>query len=86
MHGFFGAADIPGNNNFTPLRFKMFGYVEEQEIFVAINDHVKYHNQPCGIVVAERMDLANVAAKKVKIIYAKSIVSFFLFDIRVLYV
>lgn len=44
-------------------------YDEEQEIFIAINGKVKYHNQPCGMILAARMDLANAAAKKVKIIY-----------------
>lgn len=48
------------------------GYMEEQEIFVAINSKVKYHNQPCGMILADRMDLAIATAKKVKIIYAKS--------------
>lgn len=77
VYAFYGATDIPGENNYTPLRFEKFSFVEPQEIFVAVNGMVKYHNQPCGMVVAERMDLANAAAKNVKIIYAKSIILLF---------
>lgn len=47
------------------------GYVEDEEIFVGINSVVKYYGQPCGVILADRMALANAAVNKVKISYAE---------------
>lgn len=64
---FYGAKDIPGFNNFMPLRFKDFNLVAEQ---VFCSDKLLYHGQPIGIVLAETFDLAYQARKLVKVEYA----------------
>lgn len=71
MHSFYSAKDIPGKNSFIPPQFKVLAYLEDEEIFVGLNSEVKFFSQPCGIILAERMDLANYAATKVKISYGK---------------
>lgn len=71
MHSFYSAKDIPGRNSFIPPYFKLVAYVEDEELFVGIDSEVKYHGQPCGMILADRMDLANAAAKKVKVYYAQ---------------
>lgn len=72
MQAFYSAADIPGKNSFTPATyFQPYGYLEDEEIFIPINGIVKHHSQPCGMIVADRMDIANVAARKVRIMYSR---------------
>lgn len=69
MHCFYSARDIPGKNTFT--RDGLPGIVEEEAIFVEIGAMIQYHGQPCGIIVANSMALANYAATLVKITYKK---------------
>jgi xanthine dehydrogenase/oxidase len=63
---FYGAKDIPGINNFMPLRFEYFNK-EVEEIFCS--DKLLYHGQPVGIVLAETFDLAYKARNFVKVNY-----------------
>ncbi|CRL08599.1 CLUMA_CG021336, isoform A [Clunio marinus] len=64
---FYAAKDIPGLNNFMPLRFKMFN-LKIEEVFC--RDKLLYHGQPVGIVLAETFDLAYKARKFIKIDYS----------------
>ncbi|XP_037034825.1 indole-3-acetaldehyde oxidase-like isoform X2 [Bradysia coprophila] len=66
---FFSAKDIPGKNNFSP---KLFGIVEEEEIFVGENSDILFNGQPAGVILADTFSLANSAASKVKITYVES--------------
>lgn len=63
---FYGAKDIPGLNNFMPLRFEKFNLVVEE---VFCSDKLLYHGQPVGIVLAETFDLAYRARSVVKVEY-----------------
>lgn len=63
---FFGAKDIPGKNNFTPVAIYT-SYVEQ--IFLPISEKVLFNGQPVGIVLADTYVIANRAAKLVKISY-----------------
>jgi xanthine dehydrogenase/oxidase len=63
---FYGAKDIPGLNNFMPLKFKMMN-LKIEEIFCS--DKLLYHGQPIGIVLAETFDLAYKARDLVKVNY-----------------
>lgn len=63
---FYGAKDIPGINNFMPLRFKAFNLKMEQ---VFCSDKLLYHGQPVGIILAETFDLAYHARDFVKVEY-----------------
>ncbi|KAJ6644052.1 Xanthine dehydrogenase [Pseudolycoriella hygida] len=65
---FFSAKDIPGKNNFSP---KLFGIVEEEEIFVGQESDILFYGQPAGVILADTMTLANSAAMKVKITYVE---------------
>lgn len=47
------------------------GYNVDEELFVGIDSRVQHNGQPCGIIIANRMDLAYFAATKVKITYKK---------------
>lgn len=69
VHAFFSAKDIPGNNNFTPLRFKMFNE-EAEEIFCS--ETVLYYGQPLGVILADSVVLANRASKMVDVEYEKT--------------
>ncbi|XP_055707343.1 uncharacterized protein LOC129804238 isoform X2 [Phlebotomus papatasi] len=62
---FFGPKDIPGNNNFSPK--SLMGGVEE----IFCSEKVLFNGQPVGMIVAERFDLAQEAAKLVKITYKR---------------
>lgn len=63
---FFGAKDIPGKNNFTPVA--VYTTVVE-EIFVPIGGKVLFNGQPIGIVLADSYVIAVRAAELVKITY-----------------
>lgn len=69
MRHFFSALDIPGKNDFTPKNFYSHG---TEEIFVGKQSEVLFNGQPAGMILADSMALANLAAKKVKIIYVDS--------------
>lgn len=69
VHSFYSAKDIPGKNSFT--RNALPGMVEDERIFVEIDSIIQYHGQPCGLIVANSMALANHAAAQVKITYKK---------------
>lgn len=45
--------------------------LEDERILVEIDSIIQYHGQPCGIIVANSMALANYAATQVKITYKK---------------
>lgn len=69
VRGFFSAKDIPGVNNFAPIRYKMFNE-EMEEIFCSAT--VLYYGQPLGVVVADSVSLANQAAKLVHVEYEET--------------
>lgn len=72
MEYFFCAKDIPGENNFMPKSIVGgFGSGNVEEIFLSSDKPVLYHGQPVGIILATTFQLANQAAKKVKITYRK---------------
>lgn len=62
---FYSAKDIPGKNNFIPLK-AMLVFAEE-EIFCS--SEVKFYGQPVGIILATSTDLANRAAEFVEVKY-----------------
>lgn len=45
--------------------------VEDEVIFIDIGAMIQYYGQPCGMIVANSMSLANYAATLVKITYKK---------------
>lgn len=51
--------------------FMMLGIIENEVIFVPIDSEVEFYGQPCGIIVAKTMELANLATTKVNITYEK---------------
>lgn len=63
---FYSAKDIPGLNNFMPLRFSFHNFKIEE---VFCSDKLLYHGQPVGIVLAETFDLAYRARNFVKVEY-----------------
>lgn len=63
---FFGAKNIPGKNNFTPIAAFT---TEVEEIFVPIGGKVLFNAQPVGMVLADTFVIAVHAAKLVKITY-----------------
>ncbi|KYN05924.1 PREDICTED: xanthine dehydrogenase/oxidase-like [Cyphomyrmex costatus] len=67
---FFSADDIPGKNLCISAVNEMMS-LSEDELLFAEND-VLYAGQPVGVVVAETQNLANEAAKLVKIKYIES--------------
>lgn len=66
VEAFYGAKDIPGINNFMPLRFKDFHLVVEE---VFCSDKLLYHGQPVGIILAQTFDIAYFARTFVKVEY-----------------
>lgn len=68
---FFSANDIPGENSFMPVNCGVLFVVETEPIFLAIDAQVQFNGQPCGLIVAKTMALANLAATKVEITYEK---------------
>lgn len=73
VYAFYSAKDIPGTNSFVPWRLMHpdLGVVEDEEIFVGLDSMIQYHGQPCGLILANSMALANYAATQVKITYKK---------------
>lgn len=73
MHAFYSAKDIPGKNSFVPFRHvnAFLPYSEDEEVFVGENSTILYNGQPCGIILANSMALANYGASQVKITYKK---------------
>lgn len=63
---FYSAKDIPGLNNFMPLRLPMHN-LKVEEVFCS--DKLLYHGQPIGIILAETFDLAYKARNFVKVNY-----------------
>ena len=64
----FTAKDIPGNNDFTPIFPTLLVTVSEL-LFVDESHEVQFFGQPAGIILADTMELATVAAAKVQITY-----------------
>nr|XP_034832953.1 xanthine dehydrogenase 1-like [Maniola hyperantus] len=62
---FYSAADIPGENSFTPPP-NIFNTINEE---LLCNGEVKYFNQPLGIIVAESQSIAQRAASLVHVTY-----------------
>ena len=77
---FYGAKDIPGINNFMPLRFKEMN-LKIEEVFCS--DKLLYHGQPVGIVLAETFDLAYQARDFVKVEYTFDRAGKFMHKLRV---
>lgn len=69
MIAFYSAKDIPGSNNFTPLKVMLIFAPEE----IFCSSEVKFHGQPVGIIVAESTELAIKAADLVDITYEGSL-------------
>lgn len=63
---FYTAKDIPGTNSFTPSGDLLSPKIEE----LLCNGKVKYYNQPIAIVVAKTRQIADRAAKLVKVKYS----------------
>ncbi|XP_037301126.1 xanthine dehydrogenase/oxidase-like [Manduca sexta] len=64
---FYSAKDIPGLNAFTPNNVVLYTNYEE----VLSSGTIMFYNQPIGIIVAEVQQVANIAAKLVKVTYGK---------------
>lgn len=54
-----------------PVNCGVLFVVETEPIFLAIDAQVQFNGQPCGLIVAKTMALANLAATKVEITYEK---------------
>lgn len=66
---FFSAKDVPGKNAFVSGSNKLMMINEDEILFV--EKDVLYAGQPVGVIVAETHNLANEAAKLVKIKYSE---------------
>lgn len=71
VYAFYSAKDIPGKNSFISIDSSFPGVSEDEKIFLDIGSTVLYNGQPCGMIVARSMELANAAASQVKITYKK---------------
>ncbi|EDS40040.1 aldehyde oxidase [Culex quinquefasciatus] len=67
VHAFYGAKDIPGCNDYMPIKSIQ---PHPEELFCS--GMVKYHGQPIGVIVADTFELANRAGNLVKIKYDKT--------------
>ncbi|XP_039280868.1 xanthine dehydrogenase/oxidase isoform X1 [Nilaparvata lugens] len=65
VQAFYSAKDIPGENNFQPVDWFT---PENEKIFC--DEDVWYAGQPIGVIVADSWDLANRAARLVKVEYS----------------
>lgn len=70
---FFSAKDIPGENSFAPAKYGFIGIKGDEVIFVELDKNVEFYGQPCGVIIAKTMALANSAAAHVEIVYEKSL-------------
>lgn len=71
-------SDIPGEN--VVLSPEVLFIVQKEELFV--EDRVLYHSQPCGVIAAQTFNLAQKAAKLVKITYERANDKTILPDVR----
>uniref|UniRef100_A0A182KGJ4 FAD-binding PCMH-type domain-containing protein n=1 Tax=Anopheles christyi TaxID=43041 RepID=A0A182KGJ4_9DIPT len=62
---FYTAMDIPGNNDFMPVKSEFSPNIEE----VLCSETILFHGQPVGLVVANTFEAAQRAAQKVCINY-----------------
>lgn len=69
VRALFTAKDIPGTNSFIPFKAGLPGISEAEEVFVGVDSEIAYYGQPCAMIVAKSMSLANAAALKVEIVY-----------------
>ncbi|XP_063928230.1 uncharacterized protein LOC135141244 [Zophobas morio] len=65
---FFSKADIPGDNNFTPLGLSYINAKEE----IFCSGRVMYYEQPIGILVGYREDVVQYAINLIELIYDES--------------
>lgn len=70
MIAFFSAKDIPGENSFIPLRTP--NVTESEVIFIELDTEVSFYGQPCGVIIASTLALANSAATLVEIVYERA--------------
>uniref|UniRef100_A0A182SAW1 Aldehyde oxidase/xanthine dehydrogenase a/b hammerhead domain-containing protein n=1 Tax=Anopheles maculatus TaxID=74869 RepID=A0A182SAW1_9DIPT len=63
---FYTAKDIPGNNDFMPVKSEFSPNVEE----VFCSGRILFHGQPVGLLVANTFETAQMAATKVRINYS----------------
>jgi xanthine dehydrogenase/oxidase len=66
VYAFYSAKDIPGINNFMPLKFT-FHHFKVEEVFCS--EKILYHGQPIGMILADSFDLAYKARDLVKVEY-----------------
>lgn len=71
VHSFIGAKDIPGDNTFMPTNVGILGVGEKEEIFLSLDSEVLFHGQPCGLILAKTMSIAEAAVEHVEIGYEK---------------
>ncbi|XP_001864335.2 xanthine dehydrogenase [Culex quinquefasciatus] len=67
VHAFYGAKDIPGCNDYMPIKSI---HPHPEELFCS--GMVKYHGQPIGVILADTFELANKASNLVKISYKRT--------------
>ncbi|XP_050092812.1 uncharacterized protein LOC126575867 [Anopheles aquasalis] len=65
---FYSAQDIPGTNDFMPVKSKFTQNVEE----ILCSKRIQFHGQPVGIIMATDFDQSQLAARKVIINYKAS--------------
>lgn len=70
MVAFFSAKDIPGENSFIALKTAVVS--ESEVIFIELDAKVQFCGQPCGVIVATTLALANSAAARVEIVYERT--------------
>uniref|UniRef100_A0A4Y0BMF0 FAD-binding PCMH-type domain-containing protein n=1 Tax=Anopheles funestus TaxID=62324 RepID=A0A4Y0BMF0_ANOFN len=63
---FYTAKDIPGNNDFMPVKSEFSPNVEE----IFCSGRIQYHGQAVGLVVANTFEIAQKAAQRVRINYS----------------
>ncbi|XP_035910093.1 xanthine dehydrogenase-like [Anopheles stephensi] len=63
---FYTAKDIPGNNDFMPVKSQFSPNVEE----VFCSGRILFHGQPVGLMVANTFEAAQKAAQKVRLNYS----------------
>lgn len=66
---FFSAKDIPGENSFILVMPGVAEISETEVIFLELDTQVAFYGQPCGVIVANSMALAQSAAAHIEIMY-----------------